>query len=429
MKKVLIITYYWPPSGGAGVQRWLKFAKYLPEFGWQPIIYTPENPDYPAIDESLLNDVPEGIEVLRQPIWEPYGWYRQLLGQKDKKIGSGFVSEEKEPGFMQKLSVWIRGNFFVPDARMFWIKPSVKYLKKYLSENHVDVIVSTGPPHSMHLIALQLKRELGVKWVADFRDPWTNIDFYQELMLSTWADAKHKNLEQQVLKNADQVLTIGYTMTEEMKELGAINALTLTNGFDEDDFLHGNFTLDEEFSISHIGTFSPSRDQRVFWKALSELKVEDAAFAKKLRIRTVGTVDHRVAASIEEFGLAENWERISYVSHSELLKYQRCSRILLVSINNSPNAKGILPGKFFEYLASGRPILAIGPIHSDIGKVLEMTKAGVIVERDDLKGMRKQVLELFQSELNMNSNSDGVSKFSRRGLTRQLSEILNNISG
>lgn len=429
MKKVLIITYYWPPSGGAGVQRWLKFAKYLPEFGWQPIIYTPENPDYPAIDESLLNDIPEGIKVLRQPIWEPYGWYRQLLGQKDKKIGSGFVSEEKEPGLMQKLSVWVRGNFFIPDARMFWIKPSVKYLKKYLSENHVDVIVSTGPPHSMHLIALQLKRELGVKWVADFRDPWTNIDFYQELMLSKWADAKHKSLEQQVLKNADQVLTIGYTMTEEMKALGGTSVQTLTNGFDEEDFLEGDFKLDEDFSISHIGTFSPSRDQRVFWKALSELKVEDAAFAKKLKIRTVGTVDHRVAASIEEFGLAENWERISYVSHSELLDYQRSSRILLVSINNSPNATGILPGKFFEYLASGRPILAIGPTISDIGKVLEMTKAGVIVERDDLKGMKKQVLELFQSEFNMNSNSDAVSKFSRRGLTRQLSEILSHVTG
>lgn len=424
MKRVLIITYYWPPSGGAGVQRWLKFAKYLPEFGWQPIIYTPSNPDYPAIDESLLNDVPSGIEIIRQPIWEPYGWYRQLLGQKDKKIGSGFVSEEKEAGLMQKLSVWIRGNFFIPDARKFWVKPSVKYLKKYLRENPVDVIVSTGPPHSMHLIALKLKQELGVKWVADFRDPWTNIDFYQELMLSKWADAKHKDLEQQVLKNADQVLTIGYTMTDEMKALGATNVMTLTNGFDEEDFLEGDFKLDDEFSISHIGTFSPSRNQPKFWQALSELKKENAAFAQKLKIRTIGVVDHSVARSIEEYGLSENWERIAYLSHTELLKYQRSSRVLLVSINNTPNATGILPGKFFEYLASGRPILAIGPKQSDIGTVLEQTKAGFIVESDDLEGMKKTLLNLFNNDVNPGSNSQTVSQFSRKGLTQELGRLL-----
>jgi glycosyltransferase involved in cell wall biosynthesis len=428
LKRVLIISYYWPPSGGAGVQRWLKFAKYLPEFGWQPIIYTPENPDYPAIDESLLKDVPNGIEVIRQPIWEPYGWYRQLLGQKDKKIGSGFVSEEKEVGSMQRLSVWVRGNFFIPDARTFWVKPSVKYLKKYLSENPVDVIVSTGPPHSMHLIALQLKQELGVKWVADFRDPWTNIDFYQELMLTKWADAKHRSLEQQVLKNADLVLTIGYTMTEEMKALGASNVQTLTNGFDEKDFLEGDFKLDDEFSISHIGTFSPSRNHPSFWQALSELKKENAAFAQKLKIRTIGVVDHSVARSIEEYGLSENWERIPYVSHTELLKYQRSSKVLLVSINNTPNATGILPGKFFEYLASGRPILALGPRKSDIGTVLEQTNAGCIVEPNDLERMKKQVLYLFNSDLSRSVNSKGISNFSRRGLTDRLAHFFDDIS-
>ena len=177
LKKVLIISYYWPPSGGAGVQRWLKFVKYLPEFGWQPIIYTPENPEFPAVDESLIKDIPEGLEILKQPIWEPYSWYRQFLGDKDKKIGAGFVSDKKDPGFLQKISVWVRGNFFIPDARRFWIKPSVNYLTKYLKDNPVDVVVSTGPPHSMHLIALGLKKSLGVKWIADFRDPWTNIDF------------------------------------------------------------------------------------------------------------------------------------------------------------------------------------------------------------------------------------------------------------
>ncbi|MBI1286939.1 MAG: glycosyltransferase [Flavobacteriales bacterium] len=427
MKKVLIITYYWPPSGGAGVQRWLKFAKYLPEFGWKPIIYTPENPEFPVIDESLMKDVPEAVEVLKQPIWEPYNWYRQFLGQKDKKIGAGFVSEKKEPGLLHKISVWVRGNFFIPDARKFWIRPSVRFLTEYLRENPVDAVVSTGPPHSMHLIALELKKQLGVKWIADFRDPWTNIDFYEELMLTKWADRKHRQLEREVLTKADKVVTIGYTMTEEMRALGASSVETITNGFDEEDFPETEVPLDKEFSISHIGTFSPARNHPKLWQALAELKAENAEFAKALKIRTVGVVDHSVAASIEEAGLAANWERIDYVSHDKVLEYQRSSRVLLVSINNTPNATGILPGKFFEYLASGRPILAIGPKKSDIGTVLSKTNAGMIVERDDIEGMKRAIRLLFEGDASLIGDKSEIAQFSRKGLTERLIRTIESL--
>ncbi len=424
LKKVLIISYYWPPSGGAGVQRWLKFAKYLPEFGYQPIIYTPENPEFPVIDESLLKDVPREVEVIRQPIWEPYGWYRQFLGQKDKKIGAGFVSEKKEPSLLNTISVWVRGNFFIPDARKFWVKPSVQFLSNYLSENKVDVVVSTGPPHSMHLIALELKKRHNIKWIADFRDPWTNIDFYQELMLTSWADKRYRALEREVLTTADKVLTIGYTMSQEMEALGATDVETVTNGFDEDDFPSAEPKLDNEFSISHIGTFSPSRNHPIFWKALAELKNENLDFAKNFKLRTVGVVDHNVASSIKDAGLQENWERIDYVSHSEVLNFQLSSKVLLVSINNTPNSKGILPGKFFEYLASGRPILAIGPKDSDIGAVLDKTKAGVVIERDDLEGMKQAVMQLYLGTQQFQRNEKEIVKFSRRGLTGQLVNVI-----
>ena len=428
MKKVLIITYYWPPSGGAGVQRWLKFAKYLPEFGYEPVIYTPENPEFPVLDESLLDDVPEGVTVLKQPIWEPYNWYRQFLGQKDKKIGSGFVSEKKEPGLFHKISVWVRGNFFIPDARKFWIKPSVQYLSEYLKSNPVDAVVSTGPPHSMHLIALGLKKELGVKWIADFRDPWTNIDFYQELMLSSRADKKQHDLEKEVLTKADKVVTIGYTMTKEMEGLGAKNVETITNGFDEDDFPDSEVKLDDEFSISHIGTFSPSRNHPKLWQALAELKTENEAFANTFKLRTVGVVDHHVATAIEEADLSENWERIDYVSHAEVLRFQRSSKVLLVSINNTPNATGILPGKFFEYLASGRPILAIGPKQSDIGTVLSKTKAGIIVEKDDIEEMKQAILALFEGNQKLQRDEIEIAKFTRRGLTEELVQTIESVS-
>ena len=428
LKKVLIISYYWPPSGGAVVQRCLKFVKYLPEYGWQPIIYTPENPEFPALDESLIKDIPEGVEILKQPIWEPYTWYRQFLGDKDKKIGAGFVSEKKEPGLLHKISVWVRGNFFIPDARRFWIKPSVNYLTKYLKENPVDIVVSTGPPHSMHLIALGLKKSLGVKWIADFRDPWTNIDFYKELMLSGWADKKHKKLEQEVVKSADLCLTIGYTMTEEFESLGANKVETVTNGFDQDDFPTTDLKLDDEFTISYIGTFSPSRNQPTFWQALAELKTEHEDFANAFKLRTVGVVDYSVRSAISEAGLEENWEEVAYVPHEELLNYQRASKVLLVSINNTPNATGILPGKFFEYLASGRPILAIGPKKSDIGTVLDKTNAGFIVDPDDLDGMKSVILSLFRNESNLVRIEESVQAFSRKQITKQLVELLNRTS-
>ncbi|MBE9481851.1 MAG: glycosyl transferase family 1, partial [Bacteroidetes bacterium] len=175
MKKVLIITYYWPPSGGAGVQRWLKFVKYLREFGWEPIVYTPENPEAPDIDNSLEKDIPDNLTVIKRKIWEPYTAYKKFIGQeKEQKINAGFLSENKKPKLSENISVWIRGNFFIPDARKFWIKPSVKFLTNYLKNNPVDAMISSGPPHSMHMIALGLKQRLGIPWLADFRDPWTN---------------------------------------------------------------------------------------------------------------------------------------------------------------------------------------------------------------------------------------------------------------
>jgi hypothetical protein len=191
-RKVLIITYYWPPSGGAGVQRWLKFSKYLRDYDWEPVIYTPENPEAPAIDNSLEKDIPMGIKVIKRPITEPYLAYKRFVGMKlDEKVNAGFLQEKEKPGLLEGIAVWLRGNLFIPDARRFWIRPSAKYLVNYLKAHPVDAIVSTGPPHSMHLIALQVYKKLNIPWLADFRDPWTGIDFYHQLKLTLLADRIH----------------------------------------------------------------------------------------------------------------------------------------------------------------------------------------------------------------------------------------------
>ena len=197
--KVLIITYYWPPAGGSGVQRWLKFVKYLQGFNIQPIVYTISNPRYPTIDDSLLNEIPENIEVLKHPIWEP----TDLLFWKRELQQEGGISNASKNSFLS----FIRGNFFIPDPKLFWIKPSVKYLQSYLNKNDVDVIISTGPPHSMHLIAEKLHQKNDVKWLADFRDPWSDIYYNKDFKELSFVKNRNKKLEKSVLKKAGEVDT------------------------------------------------------------------------------------------------------------------------------------------------------------------------------------------------------------------------------
>ncbi len=427
MKKVLIITYYWPPSGGAGVQRWLKFAKYLSDFGWEPIIYTVENGEYPVLDYDLSDEVPNGITVLKTPIWEPYSIYKKFTGRKkEDKINSGFLSEKKNPKLLDKLSIWIRGNLFIPDARKFWIKPSVNFLTKYLKDNPVDVVVSSGPPHSSHLIALKLKENNKLPWVADFRDPWTNIDYYKDLLLSKKSDLKHQKLENNVLTKADKVITIGKSLSEELNALGANNIDVIENGFDSDDFqLSEDVFLDNEFSIAHIGSFTPSRNHIVFWQALKELITENINFSNDLKLQLVGKVDYSVKMNIEKYGLEKYVNYVGYVPHREVIKYQKKSKLLLLMINNTPNAKGIITGKVFEYIASKRPILVIGPEDGDLSTIVNTTKSGIVCGFDDVKKLKLTLLRLYNNEINFEPNP---AAYSRQSLTKKLSEILNQLT-
>lgn len=431
--RVLIITYYWPPSGGAGVQRWLKFVKYFRSFGCEPIVYTPENPEIPVLDNSLEKDVPAGITILKQPVWEPYSVYKKFIGQKkDEKINAAFLTEKKKPGLAQRISVWVRGNFFIPDARKYWIKPSVHYLLKYLNDNPVDVIISTGPPHSMHLIAMQIKNKLGIPWLADFRDPWTNIDFYKDLMLTSLADKKHHRLEKKVLQTADAVVSVTQSMTNEFKLISGDNSnkfSTITNGFDDEDAFKGIITLDPKFSIAHIGTLVKTRNPLVLWKALSELVKENKTFAADLEIKLVGKFDLSVLESLQQHQLESYLHKIDYLPHNEVIKFQQQAQLLLLIINDTPNAKGILTGKFFEYLAAARPILCIGPTEGEAAVILNNAKAGTVVNYSDVVQMKTVLMDYYHQYKKgaLSVNSSGIEQYSRKNLTKQLVEVLKTI--
>ncbi|MEM8897238.1 MAG: glycosyltransferase [Bacteroidota bacterium] len=417
MKKLLLITYYWPPSGGAGVQRCLKHVKYFRDFGWEPVVFTAEDAAYPILDESLTKDIPEGIEVVKGPIWEPYELYKRFTGQKKKeRVYSGFLSEDKKPSFTQRASVWIRGNFFIPDARKFWISPSVKLLTKYLKENPVDAIISSGPPHSVHMIARGVRRNTGIPWLADFRDPWTNIDFYDQLMLTSWADKAHHRMEKSVIDEADKMVTVSWKWAEEYKEMGRKDIQVITNGFDDADFQFGEVALDEKFSFNHIGYLNTDRNPPALWKAFGELCQEIPAMKEALVLRFIGKTDQLTFAQLEEQGLMEVVEKVDYMPHNEVVKTLAQSQILLLLINNTPNVLGVIPGKIFEYLASGRPVMGVGNPEGDSARILRETEAGKMIDFDNGEELKREILRLYQlyKKKKLTVNKGNIARFTRK---------------
>lgn len=433
MKKVLIITYYWPPIGGAGVQRWLKFSKYFREFGWEPVIYTPSNPDFPIFDETLLKDVPKDLTVIKTEITEPYDIYRKIMRKKKHEtVNQGFLTEGKENSLLQSIMVWIRGNFFIPDARKFWIKPSVKFLSNYMATHQIDAIVSTGPPHSMHLIALGLKQKFNTPWIADFRDPWTQIDFYHQLKLSKYADAKHKRLEKKVLTLANRVVTVSPTCATDLQKIGERKVDVITNGYDADDFVTiKEAALLNGFLFHHTGALNKDRNPYTLWRVLSDLANEDAIFKKDLVLKFTGKTDKVVFDELKKLGLDSNAQRIDYMPHSEVVKVMALSPVLLLPLNNTPNNKGVLSGKLFEYLAAKRPIFGIGMPDGDAAVILKETNAGTMCDFNDYEGMKKIVLELYEkyktNQLTINSGS--IEKYSRKNCAKSYADFLDSIQG
>ncbi len=385
----------------------------------------------PVEDLSLLSEIPEGVSVLKQPIWEPYDIYKKLIGRKkSEKINTGFLTEKKQPGLLEKFSVWVRGNFFIPDARKFWIRPSIKFLTSYIHDHPIDAIVSTGPPHSMHLIALGVKANTGLPWLADFRDPWTNIDYYNDLLLTNRADMKHHKLERDVLTSADSVVAVGKTLAIELEQLGGNNVSVITNGYDEADTALAQYVVvDKKFSIVHVGTLVRSRNCPALWRALGNLVAEHQDFADDLELRLVGKCDLAVLNSIKENGLDKFLTRVDHLPHDEVIAEQRKAAVLLLLINNSANAKGILTGKFFEYMAAGRPMLAAGPRDGDVAHIMAETNCGEICEFDDHAGMQKTLLDFYlkHKKGTLRTGSEAIDHYAREPLTARLAEELNRI--
>ena len=437
MKRVLIISYYWPPTGGSGVQRWVKFAKYLPEEGWQPVIYTPENPEQLAKDTSLETEVPEETEVIKTHIIEPYELYKKVL----RKSGHSKEAVEVNPvnaqhkSLLQKAAMWVRGNLFRPDPRCLWIRPSVRFLKKYLAEHPVDLIVSTGPPQSMHLIGLRLARETGLPWIADFRDPWTRIFYFKHLQMTKATERWHEKMEKKVLDEASAVVAVSPLVQQEFQAMTDTPVELITNGFDECDFEGSECTEayggpEKNFTITHTGLFAADGNPTVLWDVLSEKCAKDEQFRKLLKIKLIGKNDEQISKALEDRGLKDMLEDMGYQPHSAAVQEQRTASVLILPLRKEPEYKAVLPGKLFEYLASFRPVLGIGQTDGAMAMILNETKTGKVIDWEDKEGISEYIEKCWERHLEGRLTTEGadLSHFTRRSITRRMVQLFERLA-
>ncbi|MCB9202616.1 MAG: glycosyl transferase family 1 [Flavobacteriales bacterium] len=425
MKKVLIILYYFPPAGGPGVQRWLKFIKYLPKYNICPVVIKPKNPSYPIIDDSLLKEVSPELEIHEVPIWEPYSIAHKVNNQ-NKKYQAGQFDTSKNQSLFSKLSIFIRGNFFIPDARKFWINPCTKYAQNYIRKENIKTVITTGPPHSVHLIGLNLKKEFkDINWIADFRDPWTEISYHKELKLLPFAQKKHKNLEYKVLSSSDLVLATSYTDANRFRELGAKNTITITNGFDSE--FNSSKSKNAKFTICYSGVLEQLRNPYPLWESLSELVRENADFRSNFKLKFVGKVDEKIKNELTALNLDSYIQYVGYVSHSKSITEIESADLLLITNFNDKTSKGIIPGKLFEYMATHNTIISIGTEDSDVQKILNKTSAGqhfTYQDKDEIKNFVLNQFSKWKNDEQTVINLDSIKEFHREQLTQRLVEYL-----
>lgn len=427
MKKVLIITYYWPPSGGAGVQRWLKFSKYLPQNGWTPVILTvdPSYASFPQRDESLKSEIHPDCIVYKTKSFELYNVYKFFAGKKEVPFG-GFANDSKESMF-QKIAKFLRGNFLLPDPRKGWNNFAYQKACELISKYNIETVITTSPPHSTQLVGLKLKRNLDINWIADLRDPWTDIYYYKHFKHTAWAHKKNLKLERQVVESADYIITV----SEDLKRIFAGKARTeieskisvIPNGFDEEDFAVNIIQEENRKVITYSGTISEAYDIESFLDALINVKEKHG---DNLLFRFVGNVPFSIEEKLRKTGVPI--EFTGYVEHGKSIEYLFKSDILLLVIPKVDNNKGIITGKFFEYLASRKPILAIGPLDGDLNNIIEQTDCGKLFDYSDYEGIRKFLSDELSKSVE-NNNNEHINKYSRQELTRKLVSVLDSKFG
>ncbi|NQU84416.1 MAG: glycosyltransferase family 4 protein [Mariniphaga sp.] len=434
MIPVLIITYYWPPAGGPGVQRILKFVKYLPQFGIQPHVLTIENGDYPAYDYSLTDEISDEIDVVKINGWEPYNSFRFFMRQKKKeRIPVGYLIQSNK-SFVNKILSWIRLNIFIPDGRLFLINPFYRCGKRLIEKENIKAIISTGPPHSLHISALRLQNKFHLPWIADFRDPWTKIFYYMNQKRSALTKKIDSYLERKIILSANRVITVSPFLARQLQLSNIQNSVvTIFNGFDAEDFPEQISNTDNpKFQIAYIGNFKSNQSIENLWLSLSELIADDRQFSNDLNLLFVGNVHTKVNEAIQSSGLSKHIDQKDYVPHHEAISYMQQASVLLFIVPNVVGNSGIITGKLFDYLAAQRPILAIGPVDGDASQILLKSVAGKMINPDNKFALKKKIellYQLWRDDLLQEKIPEkrAINQFERRQQTKSLSNLINEL--
>ena len=425
-KKVLIITYYWPPSGGAGVQRWLKFAKYLPEYDVEPFILTVDEKyaEYPNLDESLTKDVDSNLKVYKTVTWEPFNIYKKITNQK--KVSAGNVASKTN--FKSYLINFIRANVFVPDPRKYWKKQALKKAYELIDQYNIETIITTGPPHSVHLIGLELKKNRNIKWISDFRDPWSNFMFNEKLPRLNIIKKIDAQFEQNVLSNSDHIISTTNGIANDFKE-HKDKITTLLNGYDPKDLPSFTNNLNSKFKLCYIGNFRDNQNVQVFWETLHLLKQDGLINCENFSLELVGNVSAEIRDSINKYELNDLVNYQGYLEHKEALKQMMLANSLLIIIPNVASKMSINTGKIFEYLASKINIITIGPSGGNADLILQGCQRNNAVEYNDNNALYQQIKEAFDLyKVNNNVNHQIENnlhlQYSRKTITKYLAELI-----
>jgi len=427
MKRVLIISYYWPPAGGISVLRILKFVKYLRRFGWEPVVCVPEGADYIYEDHNNFKDIPDNITILKTKIIEPFKAFKLLSGRKESDTNNPVYGNNAKKSFIDNFAIWIRGNFFIPDARSMWIKPTVKFLSKYIEENNIDAILTYGPPHTNTMIGQKLAEKHKIPWIAEFMDPWTQVDYYKLLKISKWADKRHQKMEQKVFKTAAKITIASPTWAKDLEAIGAKNVEVIYYGYDEDDFKDLKKQEHSDFVISHTGILGKDRKPDVLFKVLKDLKYEFPGFKEKLKIKFAGPVEQCVKDSIISNGLKENYFELGNIPRKEALTLNLSSQILILPINKADNAKGRIPGKLYEYLRAKVPILCFGPTDGDVAKILKDTNVGITLPYNNYEKIKQFIIDIFTNKESLRIDFN-TSIFTNEYQIKRIANFLDEVS-
>lgn len=432
MKTVLIISYYFPPSGGPGVQRVLKFVKYLPAFGWRPLVLTVENGDFPARDESLLQEISPDVRVYRTKIFEPYAWYRKLTG---RPAGAPVDVENIPQGsrtrsIMERMAGLVRETFFIPDARIGWFATAVPEAMRIIRTEGIDAIYTSSPPYTAAVIGAEVKRRTGLPWIAGFRDPWTGFLSAPD----RWAipDAVDRWLEKRAFTEADLIDCAWQGIIDDFAAKFPYGnhhkCVHLPNGFDPDDYPAVERPANDRFTLTYTGSMYGKRNPATLLRAVESAVATGEVDPGKVRLKFIGRFGSDVKEMLRLSAVASSVEQVDYVPHQESVRQLLLADMLLLVVDESKDSRTIVPGKVFEYLGARRPILALTDPEGAAAAIVRATNSGTVVANQDVDGIRRAFVECYRNFIyNVSgppSNAEAVRAYERREVTRRLAELL-----